>query len=104
MARRHDPADRPVVSPTRGRLTFAVGRLASSRTTQVFINLGDNQRLDIDGFAPFGEIASSMVMVDRIFSGYGEGADQQRIMEEGNSFLMKYLPRLDYIKSAVVAK
>jgi peptidyl-prolyl cis-trans isomerase A (cyclophilin A) len=98
------PPDRPRQSNTRGRVTFAMGRLADSRTTQVFINLGDNQRLDIDGFAPFGEVTSSMVLVDRIFSGYGEGADQGRIMDEGHAFLLKYLPRLDYIKSAEIAE
>lgn len=96
------PPDRSRLSNTRGRVTFAMGSLASSRTTQIFINLGDNSRLDIDGFAPFGEIASSMVLVERIFSLYGEGPDQQRIQEEGNAFLVKYLPRLDYIRKATI--
>jgi len=94
--------DRSLLSNTRSRVTFAMGSLASSRTTQVFINLGDNSRLDIDGFAPFGEIASSMLLVERIFSGYGEGPDQGRILQEGNAFLVKYLPRLDYIRKATI--
>jgi peptidyl-prolyl cis-trans isomerase A (cyclophilin A) len=96
------PAERARVSNTRGRLAFAQGLLASSRTTQVFISYGDNSRLDKDGFAPFGEVVSSMVIVERIFSEYGEGAEQSVIQAGGNSFLNQYLPRLDYIRSATV--
>lgn len=94
------PADRARVSNTRGRLTFAQNQLATSRTTQVFINLGDNSRLDLDNFAPFGEVITSMVIVDRIFSEYGEGVDQSLILAGGNAFLATYLPRLSYVKTA----
>ena len=98
------PAERARVSNTRGRLTFAQGVLASSRTTQVFISYGDNSRLDKDGFAPFGEVVTSMLIVDRIYSEYGEGADQSAIQAGGNLFLNQYLPRLSYITSATVEK
>jgi peptidyl-prolyl cis-trans isomerase A (cyclophilin A) len=94
------PADRALQSNRRGRVTFAMGRLADTRTTQVFINLGDNSRLDIEGFAPFGEVISSMIIVERIYGEYGEGPDQAMIQREGNAFLAKYLPRMDYIKKA----
>ncbi len=96
------PPDRARLSNTRGRVTFAMGRLADTRTTQVFINFGDNSNLDMDGFAPFGEIMSSMVLVERIYSRYGEGPDQSRILKEGNAFLIKYLPRLDYIRKVTI--
>jgi peptidyl-prolyl cis-trans isomerase A (cyclophilin A) len=96
------PSDRPMVSNTRGRVTFAQGSMASSRTTQVFINFGDNSRLDIDGFAPFGEVASSMIMAERLFSDYGEGPDQGRILLEGNAFLTAYFPRLSFIRKATI--
>ena len=98
------PAEHARVSNTRGRITFAQGVLASSRTTQVFISYGDNSRLDKDAFAPFGEVVSSMLLVERIYSQYGEGAEQASILAGGNSFLNQYLPRLDYIKSATVEK
>ena len=98
------PAERARVSNTRGRLAFAQGTLASSRTTQVFISYGDNSRLDRDGFAPFGEVVTSMVLVERIYSEYGEGAEQALIQAGGNSFLNRYLPRLDYIRTAIVEK
>ena len=98
------PAERARVSNTRGRLTFAQGVLASSRTTQVFISYGDNSRLDKDGFAPFGEVVSSMLIVERIYSEYGEGPEQSAIQAGGNLFLNQYLPRLTYITSAIVEK
>jgi len=96
------PADRPRVSNTRGRVTFAMNTLATTRTTQVFINYGNNSRLDIDGFAPFGEVTSSMLLVERIFSEYGEGPDQALIQAAGNAFLTRFLPKLDYIKKATI--
>jgi peptidyl-prolyl cis-trans isomerase A (cyclophilin A) len=96
------PADRPRVSNTRRRVTFAMTQLATSRTTQVFINLGNNSRLDIDGFAPIGEVISSLLIVERIFHEYGEGPDQAYILGGGNDFLTKYFPKMDYVKSATI--
>ena len=98
------PAERARVSNTRGRVTFAQNLLASSRSTQVFISYGDNSRLDKDGFAPFGEVVTSMLLVERIYGEYGEGADQGLIYAGGNAFLNQYLPRLDYIRTATVEK
>ena len=97
------PAERSRVSNTRGRITFAQGQLASSRTTQVFINIGTNSRLDIDNFAPFGEVVTSMLIVERIYSEYGEGVEQSLIFSGGNAFLAQALPRLSYIKTATIA-
>ncbi len=96
------PPDRAWQSNSRGRVTFAMAGAANTRTTQVFINLAHNNRLDIDGFAPFGEVVSSMIIVDRLYSEYGEGVDQSMVVEQGNAFLAKYLPRLDYIRTAKI--
>jgi peptidyl-prolyl cis-trans isomerase A (cyclophilin A) len=96
------PADRARQSNTRGRVTFAQGQLAESRTTQVFINYGDNSRLDLDNFAPFGEVISSMILVEHIFSGYGEGPDQGDIVAQGNAFLVKAYPQMSFIKTAKI--
>jgi peptidyl-prolyl cis-trans isomerase A (cyclophilin A) len=98
------PADRALKSNIRGRVTFAMSSEATSRSTQVFINYGDNSRLDLDGFAPFGEVTSSMVLVELIFSGYGETPDQGRIQTEGNGFLIKYFPKLDFIRKATISE
>ena len=57
----------------RGYLTFATSG-PNSRTTQLFINFGNNGYLDKSGFAPFGVVVGNgMDVVDRIYNGYGEG-------------------------------
>lgn len=101
-------SDDPVKqSNLRGSLTFATAG-PNTRTTQIFINLADNPRLDGMGFAPFGRVVEGMDIVDSFYSDYGEGApqgrgpDQGRITNEGKVYLDKEFPRLDSIKTAVV--
>ena len=101
-------ADEPVVQGNkRGRITFAKSG-PNSRTTQVFINFGDNSNLDAMGFPSFGEIASGMNVVDSLYKGYGEGAPngkgpmQGRLQTEGNAYLAKEFPELDWIKEASI--
>jgi peptidyl-prolyl cis-trans isomerase A (cyclophilin A) len=100
--------DDPVAqSNTRGRLTFATAG-PNTRTTQLFINLADNSKLDSMGFAPIGEVVEGMNIVDSFFADYGEGAprgggpEQGRIQMQGNAYLEKDFPKLDWIKSATV--
>lgn len=94
-------------SNKRGLITFATAG-PNTRTTQVFINFGDNNMLDRQGFAPFGQVVSGMSVVDALYSGYGEGApggqgpEQGRIQQEGNSYLVKEFGKLDYIKKATI--
>jgi peptidyl-prolyl cis-trans isomerase A (cyclophilin A) len=96
-------ADDPVkASNTRGTVTFAATGQPNSRTTHMFINLGDNARLDAMGFAPIGRVTNGMDAVDRIYSGYGERPDQTQIAAHGNAYLEKSFPKLDYIKSASI--
>ncbi|HZT78342.1 MAG TPA: peptidylprolyl isomerase [Vicinamibacterales bacterium] len=96
-------------SNKRGFVTFATAG-PNSRTTQFFINFGNNASLDRQGFAPFGEVTSGMDTVDKLYSGYGEGAprgrgpDQGRIRMEGNTYLKKDFPKLDYVKTATIEK
>jgi peptidyl-prolyl cis-trans isomerase A (cyclophilin A) len=101
------PDDPVKGSNTKGALTFATAG-PNTRTTQLFINYGDNTRLDTMGFSPFGKVTQGMDVVDKIYGDYGEGAprgrgpDQSRIQREGNAYLKKDFPNLDYIKSATI--
>jgi peptidyl-prolyl cis-trans isomerase A (cyclophilin A) len=96
-------------SNKRGFVVFATAG-PNTRTTQLFINFGDNAQLDKSGFSPFGEVTKGMDVVDKIYNGYGEGAprgkgpDQGRVQSEGNAYLAKDFPKLDYVKTATIAK
>ena len=83
-----------------GTVTFAATGQPNSRTTHLFINLGDNSRLDAMGFAPIGRVVSGMKAVENIFPGYAETPDQNIISAQGNAYLKKEFPQLDYIKTA----
>lgn len=102
------PVDPVRQSNRRGYITYAMGGSPTTRTTQVFINLVDNDNLDSMGFAPFGEVVEGLDVVDRINTSYGEGApfgqgpDQGRIQAEGNTYLLKEFPELDYIRTATI--
>jgi peptidyl-prolyl cis-trans isomerase A (cyclophilin A) len=102
------PADKVTQSNRKGFITFAMGASPDTRTTQVFINFRNNTNLDSSGFAPFGEVVSGIEVVDKIHTGYGEGAPrgagpaQGRVQAEGNAYLMKSFPKLDYIKTATI--
>ena len=86
----------------RGYITYAKTSLPNTRTTQLFINYGDNSFLDNQGFAPFGQVTKGMEIVDAINDEYGENPDQRRIQLEGNAYLEQAFPNLDYIKSAII--
>jgi peptidyl-prolyl cis-trans isomerase A (cyclophilin A) len=103
------PDDPVKTSNARGTISFATAG-PNTRTTQVFINFGDNARLDASGFAPFGQVVSGMNVVDAINAEYGEGAprgrgpDQGRLQMEGNAYLAAQFKRMDYVKKATIAK
>jgi len=96
-------------SNKRGFITFATSG-PNSRTTQVFINFGDNSRLDGSGFASFGQVSSGMNVVDQLYADYGEGApqgrgpNQGRMQSEGNAYLTKDFPNLDFVRKATISQ
>jgi peptidyl-prolyl cis-trans isomerase A (cyclophilin A) len=97
-------ADDPVKQTNRrARLTFATAG-PGTRTTQLFINLKDNARLDQMGFAPFAEVVSGMEVFDALYAGYRELPDQGRITQEGNAYLKQGFPRLDFVRKAVIVR
>src|SRR4249919_692460 len=102
--------DDPVVqSNRRGYITFAMAG-PNTRTSQVFINFGENGSLDSQGFPPFGRVIQGMEVVDKLNAEYGEGAprgrgpDQGRLQIEGNAYLTKDFPIIFYDKKATTEK
>jgi peptidyl-prolyl cis-trans isomerase A (cyclophilin A) len=97
-------------SNQRGYITYAKSSAPNSRTTQLFINFRDNSSsLDPLGFAPFGKVIEGMNVVDSIYAGYGDmpsqggtGPDPNQIFAQGNAYLEKNFPKLDYIKTATI--
>jgi peptidyl-prolyl cis-trans isomerase A (cyclophilin A) len=104
-------------SNTRGTVAFARGG-ARTRSTQLFINLVSNPRLDTlagaggapIGFPPIGEVVEGMSVVDSLYSGYGEGAPrgqgprQDSIRVAGNAYLERGFPKLDYVREARIIR
>lgn len=102
------PDDPVRQSNLRGFVAYAMTG-PDTRTTQVYINLVDNSRLDAQGFSPFGRVVEGMEVVDHLYAGYGENAggglrrgDQSRIRAEGNAHLDREFPALDHIVRVVV--
>ena len=102
------PDDAVKESNLRGYMSFAKTGAPNSRSTNLFINYVNNSNLDDIGFSPIGKVIEGMEVVDKLYGGYGEGApggagpSQGKIMQEGNSYLKRSFPKLDYIKKAYI--
>lgn len=89
----------------RGYVSFAKPQAPNARTTQVFINFKDNSdALDSQGFSAFGQVVNGMNVVDKLYGGYGGNLNQQMIQTQGNEYLKKSFPKMDYIKKATIAQ
>ena len=106
---RRFPDDTVKRGNVRGTLSFATGG-ANTRTTQLFINLKDNQRLDPLGFSVVAQVVAGMPVVDSLYQGYGDGPprgkgpSQDLIDKEGEAYLAREFPKLDRIVSARVVQ
>ena len=106
----HPLPDEPVIGSNRkGTIAYARGG-KNSRTTQLFINYQDNYKLDttnfngLKGFPPFGQVTEGMDVVERFYGGYGfePATKQDSIYDQGNAYLEKTYPKLDFIINAQV--
>jgi cyclophilin family peptidyl-prolyl cis-trans isomerase len=95
------PDDPVRQSNVRGTIAYAMTG-PGTRSTQLYVNLADNTRLDGQGFAPIGRIARGMDAVDRLYAGYGEqagggmrGGRQGKLLAGGNAWLDAEFPKLD---------
>jgi cyclophilin family peptidyl-prolyl cis-trans isomerase len=96
--------DPTVKSNVRGTLSFAAGG-ANTRTTQIYVNFGDNSRLDTLRFAVFGQVIRGMAeVVDSLYKGYPAVPSQDSISRQGNAFLIRSYPKLDYVVTARVVQ
>ncbi len=93
--------DKVVESNRRGTLCFATSG-PDSRTTQLFVNYSDNASLDGMGFSVFGEVIEGFHNVEGINPQYGEQPQQNVIEQQGNAYLERAFPELDYVKRAVI--
>ena len=93
-------------SNKRGYVTFAKSAAPNSRSSQVFINYGNNAGLDPQGFAPFGKVITGMEVVDKFNAKYAgtPGDDQPNIAAGGNAYMDKTYPGLTAIKTATIVQ
>ncbi len=97
-------ADDPVrQSNVRGTIAYAMTG-PNARTTELYINLVDDTRLDAQGFAPIGRVIDGMNVVDALYGGYGENAGggvragkQGPLLAGGNAYVDREYPRLDHL-------
>ena len=96
----------------RGTLSFASGG-KNTRTTQIYVNLGDNgglpNMLDAQGFVPFARVTRGMDLVDKAYSGYGlvesltgglgGSVNQGKAIYYGNAYLDEAYPKLTRISA-----
>lgn len=85
----------------RGTLSFAFLH-QNGRTHQLFVNLKDNPGLDRDGFVPIGRVVQGMAVVDSLYDEYGDDPKYQLVATQGNRYLARMFPKLDYIETATI--
>ena len=87
----------------KGTICFATAG-PNTRTTQLFINLDDNNNHNAMGFAAFGRLNKGLEHIEKINAEYGQNPNQGLIQSDGNEYLKKEFPNMDYIKKAYVVE
>ena len=98
------------VSNLPGMLTFAQTGRPNSRSSQMFINLGNNNFLDNprqgQPFVPFGQVVKGLDVVKAINTEYGENSPevQGNFRQKGNTYIIDKYPNIDFIKSVKIVE
>ena len=92
-------------------ISFARGGV-KTRTTQIFINLKKNKRLDalaysgVKGFPVIAKVIAGKDNILKFYDGYGDrlGMRQDSLNRYGNKFIRTNYPEIDFIKKAYILK
>jgi homoserine O-acetyltransferase len=98
--------DPPKAENARG--TFAFSYMGpgknNTRNTQIYINLADNSKNNVEPFTVLGRVVEGMSVLDSLYSGYGETSgsgmrqlNQGPLAEGGNAYMDREYPLLDRI-------
>jgi cyclophilin family peptidyl-prolyl cis-trans isomerase len=94
----------------RGTIGFAALG-PGARTTQLYINLTDNARVDPQGLTPIGRVVEGMAVVDSLYSGYGEksgggirAGKQGPLLSGGNAYIDREYPKLDRLIRVTISE
>ena len=109
----------PLIGPgnTFGTVAFSLMPTFGNGSVEIYINLGNNSRLDKDGFRPFGVVSGTgMETVEKLYAGYGEmnepdvcpdpkaklckGPTLAKMLAEGNTYLRQSFPKMSQIDRA----
>ncbi|WP_026776724.1 peptidylprolyl isomerase [Polaribacter sp. Hel_I_88] len=104
--------DEPVIKKN-DSMTISFARVGvKTRSNQLFINLKENYRLDklaysgVTGFPVVAKVIAGQENVLKFYDGYGDnlGRKQGQIAKQGNEYLRKEYPKVDYILKAYILK
>lgn len=101
--------DPPRSRHARGTFAFAMKAMPDTRSTQVFINLADNAKNDVEAFTILGTVVEGMPVVDSLYAGYGENSGsgmrqgkQGPLAAGGNAYMDREFSQLDRIRRVTV--
>jgi len=88
----------------RGVLCYAGGG-ANTRSSQLFFAYADQPHLGKQPWeVPFGKLRdkASLAVLDSFHQGYGDTVDQAALEEQGNAYIARDFPLIDFVRRCVV--
>ena len=108
--KKYKVTDEPVLQSNDSMAISFARSGVNSRTTQIFINLKNNNRLDtidyndVIGFPVIAKITDGMETVHKFYSTKDNVPDQDSIHKYGNAYLIRKYPKIDYINKVYILK